>query len=105
MSEIRIKVTPEALQAKAGEVSVEISNIENQWKKIQQIIKASKGYWEGDASNEHQQMIQKKQKENIDKTIKSLKAKPQTLLEMAGIYKGAETTAKASAGSLPTDII
>lgn len=104
MAEIQIRVTPEALQAKAGEVSDSVDRIRKQWSKISETVKNSKTYWEGDASTEHQKK-HKDAAEKVDHIIKRLGEHPTDLLSMAGIYTEAEKTASAVSGTLPNDIL
>lgn len=101
---IQLYVKTPALKSKAGEVSKEIAEVEKQWKKLQQTVKASKGYWEGNASNEHQKYL-KEVTDDVNKIIKRMKEHPKELLQMAGIYDEAEASADRMAGTLPKDVI
>jgi len=103
-SSITIKVTPEILQAKARSISDQISRIERELKTIGDQITASKNYWEGDASNTHQQKYKELQ-DDISRVIKELKANPTNLLTMAGLYSKTENELQGTANSLPTNVI
>lgn len=104
MSDFMLKVTPEQLKSKAGEIQKQINSFENSWNQITQIIQNSKGYWVGDASNAHQKAYKDCQND-VQRIIKRLKEHPQDLMEMAGVYESSEQTAVSLAQALPADII
>lgn len=104
MSSIMLKVTPNELKTKANQISGEIKDFESYWKRIENIISSSKGYWVGEASNAHQKQLKDVSPDMIE-IIKRLKEHPTDLLSMAGIYQEAETQAEALAAALPADVI
>ncbi|MDO5410936.1 MAG: WXG100 family type VII secretion target [Lachnospiraceae bacterium] len=104
MAQIKLKVTSSELKGSAADIQNQIKALENDWKRIEQVVKASKGYWSGDASNAHQDLWQES-KEDIEKALKRLREHPQDLLKMADIYEETESKAAALANALPGDII
>lgn len=104
MAGINLKVTPDTLKAKAQEIEGQISRFESYSNQLAQIIKNSKGYWVGDASNSHQKQFADYQ-EDITRIIKRLKEHPEDLLKMADLYETAETEAAKIANALPDDVI
>ncbi|MBR1691923.1 MAG: WXG100 family type VII secretion target [Lachnospiraceae bacterium] len=101
---IVLKVKPDVLIAKSGEISKSIGTIEKELKDIGEVITKTKKYWEGDASNMHQKHYQAF-KDDIPKVIKRLKEHPTDLLKMANLYNEAEKANKALAKQLPVDVI
>ncbi len=104
MAGFQLKVKTEVLQIQASNVKNEISAIEKEWRNIETLIKRSKGYWEGDASNQHIKYYMEV-KEPVNKVIKRLKEHPTDLLKMAGIYSAAEQEAAGLANVLPDEVI
>lgn len=104
MADFMLKVTPQQLKTKAGEIQNQISSFENSWKQITQIVSNSKGYWVGDASNAHQKAFQQCQ-DDVQHIIKRLKEHPQDLMQMAGVYEEHEKAAASLAAALPGDVI
>lgn len=101
---IVLKVKPEVLKAKAGEISSAIAQIEKELGDIGQTIEGTKKYWEGDASNMHQKHY-KTFKDDIPKVVKRLKEHPTDLLKMARLYDDTEIQNQALAKMLPIDVI
>lgn len=104
MADFKLKVTPDVLKSQAQAIKSEISSIEKQWANIETLIKRSKGYWEGEASQQHIKYYNEV-KEPVKKVIKRLKEHPDDLLKMAGIYDTAEKQAASLANTLPDDVI
>jgi WXG100 family type VII secretion target len=104
MADFVLKVTPSQLKAKASEITKQINDFENNWNKLSEIVRNSKGYWVGDASNAHQRIFQGCQ-DDVRMVIKRLKEHPEDLLNMAGIYEESENKASQLAMALPDDVI
>lgn len=104
MADFKLKVKPDVLKSQAQAIKSEISSIEKQWANIEILIKRSKGYWEGEASQQHQKYYNEV-KESVRKVIRRLKEHPDDLLKMAGIYDTAEKQAASLANTLPDDVI
>ena len=92
------------MKTKATQVLNEVKQIETQWKNLQNVVKSSKGYWQGDASDEHQKYLNEVS-DDVEKIIRRMKEHPADLMEMAGIYVAAEKDAKALSGKLPDNVI
>ena len=99
-----LRVTPETLEKKAGDISTEIDTIKTAFDKIDEEVRGSKQYWEGDASDAHIKYYNSI-KDDLHKTITKLKDNPKKLLTMAGIYKEGENENAAAAQILSADVI
>lgn len=104
MVEFQLKVTPDVLKTQAQTIQNEIGVIEKQWSNIETLINRSKGYWEGDASQQHINYYGEI-KEPVMQVIKRLKEHPTDLLKMAGIYDAVEKEAAGLTNSLPDEVI
>ena len=100
----RMKVTPEQLTSKAGEVENLIKTLEKQYNELEKIVNKTSGYWIGDAGDLHRKKS-KEGKENIQTIIKRWKEHPSDLLKMAGLYQETEQEVEEIANSLPADVI
>ena len=101
---ITLKVNPQNLKTAAQTLSSDIASVEKRWNRIGEVIRASKGYWEGDGSNTHQKYYQEASKD-VEKILKRLKEHPVDLQKMAGVYDQTESKLSAAASSLPADVI
>lgn len=104
MASITLKVTPEELKKKSDEISKEISAIETDFGKIEQLVTDTKKYWEGEASDQHIKSFNK-MKDDLKTIIKRLKEHPKDLQEMAGVYEETEQAIKQIASALPVDLL
>lgn len=103
MASITLKVTPDELKKKSGDISKSITEIESDFDKIEQVITGTRKYWEGEASNQHIKSYTK-MKEEIETIIKRLKEHPKDLESMAGIYQENEQAVQKLAATLPADL-
>lgn len=104
MSEIMLNTTSDELISKASEISREINAFEYDWKKIEDIILNSKGYWAGDAGDVQRKQL-KDLSSDMSEIIRHLKEHPKNILKMAGLYQEAEQEVKKIAIELPADAI
>ena len=104
MSDFKLKVSPDVLQSKAQELEGQIQNFQNDWKKIKEIIKNSKSYWQGEASDMHQK-YEREVQDDVSEVVKNLKEHPKDLLAIAGIFRKTESELTALANELPGDVI
>lgn len=100
---IILKVTEAELVRMAADISTQIAEIEKQFAQIENEISLSQSYWEGDASNVHKRKFEAL-KSDIAGTMQTLKAQPDKLIRMAGIYRSNEMQAIVASQSLRTDI-
>lgn len=101
---VTLKVAPSVLKTQSGVVSSEINTLEQAWREMESVIKKTKGYWEGQASNQHLEYYNDV-KDDMETIIRRLKEHPVDLLKMAGIYEESENMAQQIASSLPEDVI
>lgn len=104
MASIILKVKPDELKKKSGDIKKEITRIESEFKEIDRVVTGTKKYWEGEASDQHIKSYTK-MKDNITEIIKRLKEHPEDLEKMAGVYEETENQAKQIASILPADIL
>lgn len=104
MAGFHLKVSLDKMESKANEISGQITEIENEWKKLSSIIKKTKKYWKGDASELHQTYRDECETE-MTELLKRLKEHPKDLLVMVGVYEKAEQEAVQLAQALPDDVI
>lgn len=104
MASIHIRVDTNVLKGKANQISNEVKKMEHDWKAIQDTIRSSKSYWQGDASNEHQKYL-KEVSDDVAKILKRMKEHPVDLMKMAGVYNASESQASQLAKKLPDDVI
>ena len=101
---IQLKVTPDELKNKAVSIKTSITDIERELDDITATILGTKKYWQGDASDMHQQNFNKF-KADIPSVIKELKGHPDELLKMADIYVETEKANDELAKALKIDPI
>lgn len=99
-----LKVTPEELKNKAKEITDQIGRVKSNWDRMESVIKNTKNYWEGEASDLHQNYY-KEAEPDVQTILKRLREHPTDLLNMANLYDEAEQKANEIANALPTDII
>lgn len=104
MAGIQLKVSPDELKNKAGEITKQIQQMERNWNQLCELVNASKVYWEGDAGEQHRKLLKENEKD-VQVILKRLKEHPEDLLEMAGIYTSAEEHAAQIANMLPDNVI
>lgn len=102
--DIRLRVTPEVLKTKAGEVESDIKSLETEFNTIQDIVSRTSGYWIGEAGETARAEFEG-QKGDIDTILKRFKEHPVDLMTMAGVYDEAEQSALTENQALETDII
>lgn len=103
MASIILKVKPEDLKNKSKEIQKNIDTIKLEFDEIGTVIRGTKKYWEGEASNQHVQSFEK-MKDDIETIVKRLKEHPKDLETMAGVYEEAERGAEQIAAALPIDL-
>ncbi len=101
---ITLKVNPDELKSKAAEIKTSIGTVQTAFNEIEKLVAGSKKYWEGDASDRHQQYY-KTFEEDIPKVIKRLKDHPENLLTMANLYESTETKNEQLTHKLPDNVI
>ena len=104
MSDVRIKVDTGFMLTKAEAIKTEIRTMRKDWEQIQKTVKDMKGYWEGDASNKNEDILNKEQEE-VEEVMKRLSEHPDDLLKMANLYSATETNNEEDITALPSDII
>ena len=99
-----LKVKPEVLKNKAGEVENDIRDLEKYFRSIQEIIARSSGYWVGTAGDKARKEFDS-QKEDTTTVIKRFRDHPKNLLVMTGIYYLSEQALVCENQKLSTDVI
>lgn len=104
MADIILRVTPEELQKKAGEITSLVDKIDRRFQSIENISTKTRGYWRGDAGEKDREGYAS-YKDDIAFVLKRLREHPDDLQKMAGIYKEGETYVEQVANSLRVDQI
>ena len=104
MDNFRLKVDPEVLKTQAQELDLAINRFENNWNKMIQIIKKSKSYWIGEASDVHQE-FGKDAAEEIAVVLKEVRQNPKNLEKISGLFLKTENELVQLSNSLPDDVI
>lgn len=104
MADLVLRVTPEALEAKADEFSGIVSEIEKHFDNIEAISAKSVGYWQGEAGDRDREGYAS-YKDDIAYILRRLREHPEDLLTMAGIYREAEKEVASTNAALKTDEI
>lgn len=104
MSDIILKVFPEEMKKKAEKIQSQINAIKKDWNRIDEIMRKTTSYWEGNASEKHKNN-KSKLEDDLSHVLKRLQEHPEDLLEMAGIYEKSTKNAQKIANSLPKDVI
>jgi len=100
--DIILKVQPEVLVAKAGELSTEKTVIMGLMDQTKTEITSLTGTWKSEASDEYQGRF-KQIYDDIDNMLAIVSEHISDLNEAANLYTTAEKAAKAAAEGLPTD--
>lgn len=104
MADFQLKVSPDEMQRQAVRMQGQIRQAQKSWNSLYEAAHASRRYWEGDAADYRHRLLEET-KQEILTVFGRLKEHPTRLLQMAGIYTEAETTAAELANSLPDDAI
>lgn len=104
MDSFRLKVDPEVLKTQAKELDLAINRFENNWNKMIQIIKKSKSYWIGEASDVHQEFGEDAAEE-IVVVLKKVRQNPKNLEKISGLFLKTENELVQLSNSLPDDVI
>lgn len=104
MANMILRVTPEVLEAKAGQFSTVAKEIRTHFERIQTISSKTRGYWQGEAGTRDRESYASYQ-DDISFTLRRLEEHPDDLLRMAGIYRTAEQAAVSKNATLKTNEI
>lgn len=100
--DITLKVQPDVLIAKAGELGNEKSAIMSLMDQAKSDITSLTGVWKSEASDEYQGRF-KQVYDDIDNMLAIVSEHISDLNEAASVYSTAEKAAKSAAEGLPTD--
>ncbi len=104
LGEINIKVTPQDLMTKAGEVETARKRLEGHFNEIKSIISRTNLYWLGEAGELHRKLYTDQQ-ENIDSMFGRMQEHTTDLRAIAANYGAVEQEIENLALELPGDII
>ena len=103
MSDFTMKVSPETMIRQADEIKGSVDRIRQQFSSVEECVRRSSGYWEGEASNLHAKRFSTI-KENCNEIVRRLGEYPDELLKMAGLYTQGETKSVEDPNSLQSNI-
>lgn len=101
---VQLLVTPEVMNAKAGDVEKCVSNMRRRFDAMKTLVDKSKGYWVGEAGDMHRQNYEE-QKENIETVLKRIAEHPVDLRNIAQTYTSTELKAESIIQELPGDVL
>lgn len=104
MAQIQIRVNPEVMKNEAYGIQESVSNIQREYNALAALVKATTGYWEGEAATAYRKYLDKIDG-SMQSLLKRLKEHPEDLLKMAGLYDDAESKAAEAAAALPDNVI
>ena len=99
-----IRVTPEQLNATAGEISSKGSTISNLTNEMCQLVAGLSSVWEGDAASAYMGQFRQLE-DDTQKIIRMVQEHASDLIEMADTYINAETANQEDAAGLAGDVI
>lgn len=99
-----IKVNPEVLAQKSGEVSEDIKKLSACFDELERIVNRTNYYWIGEAGDMHRRLYQE-QKGNVDEMMRRLREHPRDLLDIARKYIDVEGIVGTIADELSGDVI
>ena len=102
--DIQLRVTPEALKTKADDVSQLTAKLESQFNDILDTANRTSSYWVGIAGDTARLQFSAQQ-DDIETILKRFREHPTDLLNMAGVYEGAEKMALEENNKLDADVI
>lgn len=100
---INLRVDTNVMKDQSNLVRNDVKNIERHWKSICQLVKNTRSYWEGEASDAHIKIFREAEPD-VEKVLKRLNDNPVKLQMEAGVYEAAEQEVAAIGNSLPDDI-
>ena len=101
---ITLRVTPEQLKSKAGEVSSKIKTMEIAFDELARYVSRTSQYWIGEAGDKCRSLYEEDKKE-VEEMLKRLKEHPKDLLVMAHVYEDVERRVEEISNALPEDVI
>lgn len=101
---VYLKVNPETMDLKAGEIEGRIQKIEQKWKSLYQKTLEVAAFWEGESSDAEWKDIRYIQ-DDMEQILKRLREHPSDLRQMAGIYKETEKGAAQVSSALKAGFI
>lgn len=104
MENVIIKVSTDALQAKAETVDRLIETMVRQYDDLYRHIKSIAGYWKGEASVKSMECCENDYR-FVTEMLQRLREYPNDLRETAGIYVAAEQSVTELSSPLPVDVI
>ena len=99
-----LKVTPAELKRQSSAVSTAVKNIQSRFTNIEEGVRRSSSYWNGDAADAFRSVYEG-YKDEIAEIISRLSEHIVDLERMAGVYEEAESAAEEIIESLPSDVI
>lgn len=92
MKNVSFEVETDKMKKQAAAISILVSGIDTDLKKVSQIIKRSKAFWSGDASEKHQRLFNEVE-EDVQELLPKLREHSERLLKIAGVYEEKEKVA------------
>ncbi len=99
-----LRVTPEQLEAAAGEFSTKGTTIGNLTSEMTQLVEGLASVWEGEAATAYTTKFRQLD-DDIQKMLRMIQEHSNDLTEMARVYREAETANQDEIAGLAGDVI
>lgn len=99
-----IVVEPAVLESQAAKVDQDIRNMKEHFENLQNYVKSTEQFWQGEAGDAHRNMYQQKIS-RIEEMFRRYEEHVIDLREMAGIYQQTEQAVEKIADALPASIL
>ena len=103
-TEMRLKVNTDILISTSEQVEEKIKKASEAFARIEETIKGSRVYWDGEGNNKYIKAYNHK-KEEIDCALNRFREHVTDLKTIAGVYAEAETAVTERNNELNTDVI
>lgn len=100
---VNLRVDTNVMKDQSNLVRDDVKSIERHWRNICKLIKNTRSYWEGEASDAHIKIFREIEPE-VEKVLKNLNENPVKLQTAAGVYDATEQELTSVGNSLPDDI-
>ena len=104
LSNIEISVKPNQLYEESEHMIQLVSRMREQMETAQQVMRATEGYWKGEAGDLHRSLFLG-QKENLEKSLLHIELKAKDLAEIAGNYLEEDFRSASVSEALPSNAI
>lgn len=100
---LELNVTPEMLKTQSAQIGNTVDQIRTLLGNLQGYVEATSSYWKGEAADLHRNDMDSNEQQ-IQEVLARIAKYPTDILEMAGIYEGAESDNVSVSNQLLPDV-